>query len=211
MKKITLLSAAATAGFALASCVGNPEGQKAATGEAVETSTEVVGSVYAVDTQASQLQWTGNKVTGSHTGTVDIKSGSIHVDGDKITGGSFALDLNSINVTDLEGESRDKLTGHLKSDDFFNVENHPEATFEISNVEAGEADNALKVSGNLTIRGVTKNITFDATVAELADASAKVDADFNIAREDWGVNYTGKEDDLLSKEINFKVSLVAKK
>jgi len=209
MKKTVLLSA--VAGVFLASCAGNPEGKKAATGDAVDASTEVAGVVYTVDPQASKLVWTGKKVTGSHTGTVDIKSGSLHVDGDKITGGSFVVDMPTLVDLSLEGEANAMLTGHLKSNDFFDVENHPESTFEITGVEAGEAENDLKVSGNLTIRGITKNITFDATVSELTDASAKVDADFNIAREDWGVNYTGKADDLISKEINFKVSLVAVK
>ncbi len=209
MKKIVLL--AAVAGLVLASCAGNPEGKKAETTDSVETTTEVVGVDYTVDAQESKVVWTGTKVTGSHTGTVGVKSGALHVDGNKITGGNFVLDLNTINTTDLEGEYKDKLDGHLKSEDFFDVANHPEAKFEITNVEAGATENELKVSGNLTIKGTSKNITFDAKVAELTDASAKVDADFNIAREDWGVNYAGKADDLISKEINFKVSLVAKK
>jgi len=209
MKKIALLST--VAGWMLASCAGNPEGKKAETGDAVGVAADAVGAVYTVDTQNSQLKWTGNKVTGSHTGTVDIVSGTISVDGDKITGGRFALDLNTITEAAEPSEWKEKLEGHLKSADFFDVENHPEATFEITGVESGEAENGLKVSGDLTIRGITKNITFDATVAELTDEAAKVDADFNIAREDWDVKYAGKPDDLLSKEINFKVSLVAKK
>jgi len=209
MKKITMLSA--VAGCVLASCAGNPEGKKAETTDAVGTALEAAGTVYTVDPQASKLVWTGTKVTGSHTGTVDIKSGVLSVDGDKVSGGRFVVDMPTLVDTSLEGEANAMLTGHLKSDDFFDVENHPEATFEITNVDVGETENSLKVSGDLTIRGISKNITFDATVADLTDASATVDADFNIAREDWGVTYTGKADDLISKEINFKVSLVAVK
>ena len=109
----------------------------------------------------------------------------------------------------MEGEYKQKLEDHLKSEDFFDVANHPEATFEITAVTASTEASVFVVSGNLTIRGVTKNITFDAHVAELTETSANVKADFNIAREDWGVNYAGQADDLISKEINFKINLVA--
>jgi polyisoprenoid-binding protein YceI len=209
MKKLVLFSAAAA--MVLASCVGNPEGKKADVTDSVETTDEVLGHVYTVDASQSELVWTGAKVTGQHHGTVDIKSGELHVDEGTISGGKFVLDMNSINTQDLEGEWKDKLDGHLKSEDFFDVASNPEASFEVTSVAAGATEGTLTVSGNLTIKGVSKNITFDANVEELTDATAKVTADFNIAREDWGVSYEGQKDDLISKEINFKVTLVAKK
>lgn len=208
MKKITLM--AAVAASVLASCAGNPEGKKAETAEAVETtSDEVAGTVYTVDTDQSKVVWLGTKVTGSHTGTVDVKSGSLVVDNGTIVGGDFVLDLTTISSTDLEGEYKEKLDGHLKNEDFFDVANYPEASFQITEVKAGSNENELSVSGNLTIKGVTKNITFDAKVDELTETTAKLLANFNILREDWGVNYAGKQDDLISKEINFDVTIVA--
>ncbi len=210
MKKLILFSAAAM--MILASCVGNPEGKKAETTDSVETVDQVVGAEYTVDAAQSKVEWTGTKVTGKHEGTVDIKSGSIRVDNGAITGGNFVLDMNSISSTDLQGEYKDKLDGHLKSDDFFGVENYPEAVFTITNVTPStETPENIQISGNLTIKDISKNITFDARVSELTDATVKATADFNIARGDWGVNYEGKQDDLISKEINFKVSLVANK
>ncbi|NGM61354.1 YceI family protein [Sphingobacterium sp. SGG-5] len=210
MKKLILFSAAAM--MILASCVGNPEGKKAETADSVETTDAVVGAEYTVDAAQSKVEWTGTKVTGQHEGTVAIKSGSIHVDNGVVTGGNFVLDMNSIGSTDLQGEYKDKLDGHLKSDDFFGVETYPEAVFTITGVTPS-VDNAgvIQVSGNLTIKDISKNITFDATVDELTDTTVKATADFNIARGDWGVNYEGKQDDLISKEINFNVSLVATK
>lgn len=192
----------------MASCVGNPEGKKADTTDAAEVG-EAVGATYSVDTEQSQLLWKGTKVTGSHEGTVDVKSGNVVVAEGVIVGGEFVFDMNTINTTDLEGEWKDKLDGHLKSEDFFDVTNHPEASLTITEVKAGEGEGELVVSANLTIRGVTKNITFDAQVEELTETSVKASADFNIAREDWGVNYAGAQDDLISKEINFKVTIVA--
>lgn len=210
MKKITLLSAVAA--FVLASCAGNPEGKKAETKDSVAiTQTEVVGNTLNVDTAASKVVWTGTKVTGKHTGTVSIKSGTLNVDNGKLVGGNVVLDMNTISSTDLEGEFKGKLDGHLKSEDFFAVASHPEATFTITEVKPGATDQDLNISGNLVIKGVSKNITFDAKIVESTEATVKATANFNITRADWGVNYEGKSDDLISKEVNFDITLVAKK
>ncbi|MBK1438920.1 YceI family protein [Parapedobacter sp. ISTM3] len=207
MEKV-LLSLAAGACL-LVSCVSNPEGKKAETTDSVEATVSGSGNALTVDTAASSVVWTGRKVSGQHHGTVKIKTGSLTVDGGKLVGGNFVIDLNTIDNQDLEGEYKGKLEGHLKSADFFDVENHPEATFEITGVKDGAEAGVAVISGNLTLRGVTKNITFDAHVAEASDTSLRATADFNIAREDWGVNYAGQADDLISKEINLKITLVA--
>lgn len=209
MKKIVLFSAAAA--MVLASCAGNPEGKKAETKDSVETVDQVVGASYNVDTTATKVMWKGTKVSGFHEGTIAVKSGEIHVDNGAITGGNFVLDMNTISSTDLEGEYKEKLDGHLKADDFFAVATNPEASFTITEVKAGATANDVIISGNLVIRGISKNITFDAKVEEITDTTVKTSADFNILREDWGVNYEGKKDDLISKEINFRISLVANK
>ena len=208
MKKVFLFLGAGA--LVLASCVGNPEGKKAETTDSVELTEGVGGgSELAVNTTDSKVAWLGRKVSGQHNGDVAIKSGSLFVDEGKLTGGSFVIDLNTIDNHDLEGEYKGKLEGHLKSADFFDVENHPEATFEITEVKDGADAGEVVISGNLTIRGVTKNITFDANVEEATDSAIKATADFNIAREDWGVSYAGQADDLISKEINLKITLVA--
>lgn len=209
MKKLVLF--AAVASLVIASCAGNPEGKKAETTDSVEVAEQVTGTSYTVDTTQSKLVWKGTKVSGSHEGTVDIKSGTLFVDNGTITGGDFVLDMNTISSTDLDGEYKEKLDGHLKADDFFSSATYPEATFQISEVKAGATASDLVVSGNLTIKGITKNITFDAKLDEVSDTVVKSSADFNIKREDWGVNYEGKKDDLISKEINFKVTIVANK
>lgn len=208
MKRMTVVAAAAA--LILSACAGNPEGKKADTADAVEAG-ESIGNAYDVDASQSSLVWKGTKVTGAHEGTVAIKSGALLVDNEALTGGNFVLDLTTISSTDLEGEYKDKLDGHLKNEDFFNVEAHPEASFQITEVREGASANNVVIAGNLTIKGISKNITFDADVAELTETTVKVKADFNIAREDWGLNYSGQQDDLISKEINFKVNLVANK
>lgn len=211
MKKLLLVPAIAA--FILSSCVNNPKGQKAETADSVDVETTITdGDAFVVNTAESKVIWTGAKVSGTHTGTVDVKEGTLYTKEGKVTGGNFILDLTTINSTDLEGEWKEKLDGHLKNEDFFNVEAYPTASFQVTNVEEDATEaGKLKVSGNLTIKDITKNISFDAKVTESTDSTVKVEADFNIAREDWGVNYEGKKDDLISKEINFKVSLTANK
>lgn len=209
MKNQVLLLAAISLMFA--SCVGNPEGKKAETTDSVEVGdVTAAGEYLKIDTELSTVIWKGTKVTGSHEGTIAIKEGSISVDNNKITGGSFVLDMNTITDTDLEGEYKQKLEDHLKSDDFFAVTEYPESSFTITNIAEGADANQVVVSGNLTIKDVSKNITFDATIEKISESSLIAHANFNIEREDWGVSYEGKKDDLISKEINFNVSIIAK-
>jgi len=204
-----LVVAFSASALLMASCVSNPDGKKAETVEETVEVQAVAGTPLAVNPELSQVIWNGKKVSGQHHGTINITSGSLLVNGGKVVGGDFVIDMNSIVNQDMEGEYKEKLEGHLKSGDFFDVTNHPEANFKITAVQDGTTPGVVVVSGNLTIKGITKNITFDATVVNLTDTSAQVTADFNIAREDWGVNYTGQADDLISKEINFKINLVA--
>lgn len=207
MKQVFLLLGAGALVFT--SCVSNPEGKKAETVDSVAVFTEATGAELPVNTSASEVQWLGRKTSGQHNGDVELKSGSLFVDAGRVTGGNFVIDLTTINTTDLDGEYKEKLDGHLKADDFFHVAEYPEASFVITEVKEGDSEGEILVTGNLTIRGVTKGITFDATVVEVTDTDATVTADFNIAREDWGISYAGQADDLISKEINFKIKLVA--
>lgn len=196
-------------GLLFTSCVSNPEGEKAETTEAAAVA-EKTGTELNVNTETSKVIWTGRKVSATHHGDIQLKSGSIHITGDQITGGLFTIEMKTINDQDLTGEYKTKLEGHLKSEDFFNVEKFPEAKLEITEV-TGNGVGTHKASANLTIKDVTKNVTFDVNVTEITETAFKGTADFNIKRADWGIVYPGKPDDLISEEINFKVDLDAKK
>ncbi|MBC8035008.1 MAG: YceI family protein [Chitinophagaceae bacterium] len=208
MKKVLVLLGGSA--LFLASCVDNPEGKKAETTDSTKVAA-ISGAQLMVDTTLSSLAWTARKVSATHNGDVKIKSGTIAISDGKLTGGNFTVDLTTLTNKDLEGEYKGKLEGHLKSPDFFDVANHPTAVFEITEVKPGTTPQQVVVSGNLTIRGVSKNITFDTNISEATENSFKAVADFNIAREDWGIVYTGKADDLISKEINLKINLAATK
>ena len=127
-----------------------------------------------VDVKTSQITWTGHKVTGQHDGTISLKEGSLEFDGATLTGGEFTMDMTSINTTDLEGKSKTKLDGHLKSDDFFGTEKFPKATLKFTKVEGGAS--GYTVTGDLTIKGTTKPVTFKMNVTEgVAKAAFKID------------------------------------
>lgn len=127
---------------------------------------------YKVDAEKSKLVWIGKKVTGSHTGAITIAEGSLNVKSKKVTGGSFVLDMTSI--TDIDKNER--LVGHLKSDDFFSTEKHPKATFVITTITPAEKDQ-YTIKGNLTIKGITNEVAFPATIQNLGKqitAKAKI-------------------------------------
>lgn len=135
-----------------------------------------------IDINESSIQWKGKKVLGSHEGTINLKDGYLEMEGDQLTGGEFTVDMTTILVTDLSGESKEKLEGHLKSDDFFGVDNHPTASLKIT--DATKNGNTYSVTGDLTIKGTTKPATFDLIMGESA-ATATV----TINRTHYGVRY----------------------
>ena len=207
MKKVIFsLSIAALA----VSCVSNPEGEKAETTDAVAASA-VEGDRLTVDTAASTIVWHGKKVSGAHTGSIELQSGDLIINEGKLAGGSFVVDMASLENKDVtDPEFKGKLENHLKSDDFFAVEKFPTSKFEITEVK-NIGNNKLSIAGNLTLRDATKNITYEADIIESSADKFAAKADFNINRKDWGVAYEGMKDDLISDEINFKINLVAGK
>jgi len=158
-----------------------------------------------IKTDKSEVVWKGYKVTGSHEGTIAIQSGSLTFEDEKLTGGEMVINMTTINTTDLEGEYKGKLDGHLKSDDFFGVANYPTATLVFKDVTAS-GKNAYAVSGELTIKGKTNPVTFTISIyGSKATASLKVD------RTEYDVRYGSASffDGLKDKAIYDEFDLVA--
>lgn len=176
----------------------------------------LVSTNYNVDVASSNIVWNGYKVTGSHTGNVKVKSGKLNIDGGKLTGGSFEIDMNSITCTDMTGGGADKLVGHLKSDDFFGVATYPTAKFVISRAIALDTKGNYKIIGNLTIKSTTKEIKFNANVAE-TDGVVKATGKITIDRSEYDVRFGSGSffdslgDKTIYDEFDMNVSLVAKK
>ena len=137
--------------------------------------TSVEGDKKEIKTKNSKVVWKGYKVTGSHQGVIAIKSGHLTFNEDKLTGGDFIIDMSTITNTDLEGEYKGKLEGHLKSDDFFGVEKFPTASLIFTKVKS-TGKNSYEVTGDLTIKGKTDSVTFDVSIyGNKANASLKID------------------------------------
>lgn len=166
--------------------------------------TEVEEVKKEINTDKSKVTWKGYKVTGSHYGTVDIKSGELTFKGEELLGGYFVIDMTSIESHDLEGEYKGKLEGHLKSDDFFGVEKFPTAKLVFTNVEAA-GKNAYKITADLTVKGKTESVTFDLSVY-----GSKATANLKVDRSKFDVRYGSATffDDLKDKTIYDEFDLV---
>jgi len=167
---------------------------------------------YTVDAAKSTITWVGKKVTGSHNGTIALKSGTLNVDGKKVTGGTFVMDMTTIK--DADGSA--KLEGHLKADDFFGTDKFPTSTFVITKVVGSGAN--VNVSGNLTIKGTTKPISFPATVTVNGDGTVSAMAGkITVDRTKFDIRYGSKSffdgigDKAIDDNFELAVKLVAAK
>lgn len=162
-----------------------------------------------VDITNSTIHWSGYKPTGSHTGTVELQAGTISLDGNKITGGNFTVDMHSIKDSD----GSEKLEKHLKSKDFFEVVVFPTATFELTHT--ANKNGKTYITGNLTVKNNTKQITFPASIS-VTDSSITLTSEvFKINRADFNVRYKSKsffnnlKEKFINDEFDLKVKIVA--
>lgn len=167
---------------------------------------EASGTAYNLDVQKSVVKWIGRKVIGDHNGTVKLVSGKVYAQDDKITGGVFTLDMNTIDVKDLEGEKKADLEDHLKTEDFFQTNKFPTATFTISSATANEAGKT-EIKGNLEMLGITHGIDFKSDVEFAENKPNSATANVSIDRQKWGIVYKGKADNLISDTIELSLEL----
>jgi polyisoprenoid-binding protein YceI len=198
---------ALTAGIA---CNNNPtkDKVKAEVSEAVKAPepTPAGGLSYTFSQEGSKLEWVGAKVTGKHDGGFKTFSGTVRVPDGKIENGTVTVDIH----TDSIFSDTEKLTGHLKSPDFFDTAKFPKARFTSTSIKpGGEAGATHTVTGNLDLHGVTKSITFPATIRQ-SDGEVTVEAEFGLNRKDFGILYTGKADDLVKDDVLIKLDLHAR-
>lgn len=158
-----------------------------------------------IKTDKSKVVWKGYKVTGSHEGTINLQSGFLTFNEDKLTGGELVIDMTTLTSTDLEGEYKGKLEGHLKSDDFFGVETYPTATLVFKNVEVS-GKNSYTVIGDLTLKGKTNSITFNISIY-----GSKASVFLKIDRSKYDVKYGSASffDGLKDKVIYDEFDLVS--
>jgi polyisoprenoid-binding protein YceI len=164
------------------------------------------------------INWIGSKPTGKHTGTLNIASGNITTLDNLPTSGSFDIDMKSLSTTDLTGKEKTDLDGHLKNADFFDVEKFPVGKFEISKIEAKGDDPEMThmITGNLTLKGITKSVSFPVNIAITGDVMNAVSKNFTINRTEWGIKYSSGligtlKDKIINDDVNLTINLEAKK
>jgi polyisoprenoid-binding protein YceI len=218
-KTITLLTIAFCAVLMFTSC--NETKEKTGENEAVAEA-EATAIAYTASSENSKIMWSGSKPTGTHSGTISLTGGELMVNDKNLEAGKFTIDMKSITVTDLKaGDGKENLEAHLmgtvegKEGDFFNVNEFPKAMFEITSIEGGQYNPT--VNGNLTIKGKTNPVSFNATVS-YADNTMLLKSDkFTINRTQWGINYGSKSifdnlgDKFISDDMELEVELQASK
>src|SRR4026209_2071815 len=199
------------AGVMLMSACSDPAADKtkAVTGEATKVASPAAaaqGQKYLITPQNSKIEFVGSKVTGKHNGSFGDFSGQVDYSG---TPENSRVNI-TIKTDSIETDTPD-LTTHLKTADFFDVAKFPEASFVSTAIKAGGENGASHtVTGNLTLHGVTKSITFPATINVTPDA-ATVESTFSINRKDFGINYAGQADNLIRDDVVLKLTIRASK
>lgn len=209
-----------------AACQQVPKADKAEVTEAqaVQQPAAEHEHTYRLDTAASALYWIGTKPTGEHRGSFRFTEGQLFAKDSTLTGGQFTIDINSLRDTDLEAQPdmRTKLEEELRGENFFDAARFPVASFEITGItpyQPNETDKGVllkdathMIKGNLTMKSVTKNITFPAKVV-LQNGKVKATANFNIDRTLWGMTYRADkslQDKLINSIVNIRFDITAR-
>jgi len=176
---------------------------------------------YPVDAKASSVTWEGKKVTGSHNGDIQINNGMLTVENGLISSATVIIDMSSINTLDLEGGGKESLDGHLKSDDFFGVEQFPTAQFELTQlnpIRGGENDANFIAQGKVTIKGRSEEVSFPVIVSMAAEG-ASISGNMTLDRSKFDVQFRSQSffdastlgDKLIYDEFTIGFELVAGK
>ncbi len=177
----------------------------------------VSGFAQSKNIVSSEIRWKAYKTLKaeslSHFGTIKLKSGNLLFNGNEISGGSFTIDMNSVDAEDMNDDKKMKkiLETHLKNDDFFDVEKFPVSTFQIKSVKKiNDKIYNYQISGVLTIKGISKNISFPAKVSQSNNVFTITSAKFTFNRKNFGLRYNIFEDMIISNDVEMNVNIVAK-
>lgn len=176
---------------------------------------------YPVDANASSVTWEGKKVTGSHNGDIQINNGMLTVENGLISAATVIIDMSSINTLDLEGGSKESLDGHLKSDDFFGVDQFPTAQFELTQlnpIRGGENEANFIAKGKVTIKGRSEEVSFP-VIVNMGAEGASLSGTMTLDRSKFDVQFRSKSffdanalgDKLIYDEFTIGFELVAGK
>jgi polyisoprenoid-binding protein YceI len=213
-RKLFLLAIPA---FFAAATVISCNKDKPLSSESNEVATTKDGNEFVVDTMNSKVEWKGYKIfkseNTSHFGTIKFESGDVTVKEGKLESGKFVADMNSLTSEDLknDAENLEKLNGHLKSGDFFEVEKFPTASYEITKVTpSAEGDYNTVLEGNLTVKGITKPVQFKANVSVKEGLVSIATEPKDIKREEFGVKFQAPaENGVIKDEVTLQINVKA--
>jgi len=172
---------------------------------------------YKVNTETSKINWKGFKPTGSHYGTINLTNGNFVVKNDKISGGEFTIDMNSIVDLDMpaDNEYNAKLVDHLKSADFFYVDKYPNGSFQIMDTE--NQDGKTLINGELTLKGITHPVSFLADI-KIENGQLTLESEtFKVDRSKWDIRYKSKsffndlKDKFIENDMEISIEVIANK
>ncbi len=200
----------------VSSCKKEVKGNAAKTTKAVGQAAKPAGPAKAYTIKTGSVNFTGSKVGGTHMGKFNINGGKVAASGADISSGAFTIDMNSLSVIDLKaGQGKEKLEGHLKSPDFFDTGANPTSTFVITSVaKSSKPGMTHNITGDLTLKKMTKSITFGANINNVGGNINAVSENFKINRTNWDVKYgsgmTGAVgDNLINDEVGITISFTA--
>lgn len=215
MQKLLAVPALALLLFAAACSDPTANYAKANTGDAVKAPAIVAAAEdkeLKFSNDGSTLEFLGAKVTASHPGGFKTFTGKAIINEGTLKKVEVDIDTTTIwagDTGEAKGHVNDRLTGHLKSADFFNVEKYPKARFETTKIVAGGEGGTHTITANLTIMETTKSIAFPATI-KIEDGKLSAQAKFKINRSEWGIVYKGMADDLIKEEVGLEFNISAK-
>jgi len=197
--------------------VGCDSGKKSDNSNPILNQLTPEAGTYSLLIDDSELSWIGTELsTKTHTGTIDFTDGTIVVDNDNTISGNVKINMSTINVTDLQGRSKEMLERHLRSSDFFEVESFSEAKFSFISKSFDKLSNQISFVGDLTIKDITNPISFNATLLETSPF-LKAKAVLSFDRSKYNVRFRSGNffenlgDKLILDDIDVNIRLVTKK
>ena len=197
--------------------VGCDSGKKSDNSNPILNQLTPEAGTYSLLIDDSELSWIGTELsTKTHTGTIDFTDGTIVVDSDNTISGNVKINMSTINVTDLQGRSKEMLERHLRSSDFFEVESYSDAKFSFISKSFDKLTNQISFVGDLTIKDITNPISFNATLLETSPF-LKAKAVLSFDRSKYNVRFRSGNffenlgDKLILDDIDVNIRLVTKK
>lgn len=173
-----------------------------------------LSGVYIVDIEQTTVNWSGKSFKSGHVGSIRVKEGKLKTENGQVSGGNISIDMLSIVCTDIkDAKDNADFIAHMQSDDFFSTEKFQSAGLEIISLTP-KADNLYTVQANLTIKGITKPVTFDANMLAAENNTLKAEATLVFDRTEFDIKYKSKKfgalaDKFIYDEVSLEISLLA--